>query len=54
MPTVFITSANPGNGGNLGGLSGADAICQRAAADVGFGGKTWRAFLSVAKGQSNR
>src|SRR5687768_1620379 len=36
-----------GFGGDLGGLAGADAICQTAAANVGFGGKTWRAFLSV-------
>jgi hypothetical protein len=42
--------ANLGFGGNLGGLAGADAICQQAAADVGFGGKTWRAFLSVTDG----
>jgi hypothetical protein len=36
-----------GFGGNLGGLAGADAICQTAAAAVGGGNKTWRAFLSV-------
>ena len=36
-----------GFGGNLGGLAGADQICQTAAASVGFGAKTWRAFLSV-------
>ena len=28
----FITSSNPGKGGNLGGLAGADAHCQRLAA----------------------
>ena len=28
--TFFITSAGSGNGGNLGGLEGADAICQTA------------------------
>ncbi len=39
-----------GFGGNLGGLTGADAICQRAAADVGFGHKTWKAFLSTFNG----
>lgn len=36
-----------GFGGNLGGLTGADRICQRAAAAVGAGAKTWRAFLST-------
>jgi hypothetical protein len=54
--SFFITSlatmrlqagSQDGFGGDLGGLTGADAICQRAAADVGFGHKTWRAFLSV-------
>jgi len=44
------SASNDGFGGNLGGLAGADAICQRAAADVGFGDTTWRAFLSVAQG----
>jgi hypothetical protein len=46
--TFFATSAGSGAlGGNLGGLAGADAICQTAAENVGFGYKTWRAFLSV-------
>ena len=39
-----------GFGGDLGGLAGADAICQHAAAAVGFGHKTWRAFLSTVAG----
>jgi hypothetical protein len=42
----FITSAGSGNGANLGGLAGADAICQKLAASVGAGSKTWRAYLS--------
>lgn len=46
--TFFVTSANPGNGGNLGGLSGADAHCESLAAGVGAGGKTWRAYLSTS------
>ena len=46
--TFFVTSANPGNGGNLGGLSGADAHCELLAAGVGVGGKTWRAYLSTS------
>ncbi|HYN58707.1 MAG TPA: hypothetical protein VET87_04030, partial [Rubrivivax sp.] len=45
--SFFVTSTNPGNGGNLGGLAGADAQCQKLAAAVGAGGKTWRAYLSV-------
>ena len=43
----FITSTNPGQGGNLGGLAGADAHCQRLATAAGAGGKTWRAYLST-------
>src|SRR6476659_5433909 len=44
----FITSAGSGNGANLGGLAGADAICQRLATAVGAGSKTWRAYLSTS------
>ncbi|MFT4196062.1 hypothetical protein [Ottowia sp.] len=51
--SFFITSTNPGQGGNLGGLAGADAHCQRLATATGAGGKTWRAYLSTtaANGQ---
>ncbi len=42
----FITSANPGKGGDLGGLAGADAHCQKLAASAGAGSRTWRAYLS--------
>ena len=45
--TFFVTSAGPGKGGDLGGLAGADAHCQKLAAAVGAGGKTWRAYLST-------
>jgi hypothetical protein len=45
--SFFVTSTNPGKGGNLGGLAGADAHCQSLAAAVGAGGKTWRAYLST-------
>jgi hypothetical protein len=45
--TFFITSAGSGKGGDLGGLAGADAICQRLAQAAGAGGKTWRAYLST-------
>jgi hypothetical protein len=47
--SFFVTSANPGKGGNLGGLDGADAYCQTLAAAVGAGGKTWHAYLSTDK-----
>ncbi len=43
----FITSVNPGNGGNLGGLAGADAHCQKLASAAGAGNRTWRAYLST-------
>jgi hypothetical protein len=43
--TFFVTSTD--QSGNLGGLAGADAICQKLAADAGAGNKTWRAYLST-------
>lgn len=46
--SFFVTSSNPGKGGNLGGLAGADAHCQSLAAAVGAAGKTWRAYLSTS------
>ena len=45
--TFFVTSAGPGNGGDLGGLDGADRHCQTLAQAAGAGGKTWRAYLST-------
>jgi hypothetical protein len=45
--SFFVTSAGPGNGANLGGLAGADAHCQKLAAAVGAGNRTWRAYLST-------
>ncbi len=44
----FITSANPGKGGDLGGLAGADAHCQKLASAAGGGNRTWRAYLSAS------
>jgi hypothetical protein len=44
--TFFVTSAGPGKGGDLGGLTGADAHCQALATAIGAGSKTWRAYLS--------
>ena len=44
----FVTSNGIGNGGNLGGLAGADNHCQTLAQAAGFGApKTWRAYLST-------
>jgi hypothetical protein len=45
--SFFVTSAGSGDGANLGGLNGADAICQKLAAAAGAGNKTWRAYLST-------
>ena len=41
--TFFVTSVGSGDGANLGGLAGADAICQKLATGVGAGARTWRA-----------
>jgi hypothetical protein len=45
--SFFVTSAGIGNGGNLGGLAGADNHCQTLAQGAGAGAKTWRAYLST-------
>ncbi|WP_332685214.1 hypothetical protein [Bosea sp. (in: a-proteobacteria)] len=45
--SFFVTSTGSGKGADLGGLEGADAICQRLAQAAGAGGKTWRAYLST-------
>ncbi len=45
--TFFVTSANPGKGGDLGGLEGADRHCQSLAQAAGAGHRTWRAYLST-------
>ena len=45
--TFFVTSSGLGDGGNLGGIKGADAHCQALARSAGAGAKTWRAYLSV-------
>jgi hypothetical protein len=45
--TFFITSANPGKAGDLGGLAGADAWCEKLASAAGVGGRNWRAYLST-------
>lgn len=45
--SFFVTSAGPGKGGDLGGLAGADAHCQKLAGAAGAGGRSWRAYLSA-------
>ena len=45
--TFFVTSVGIGKGGDLGGLAGADAHCQRLATAVGAGNRTWHAYLST-------
>src|SRR5258708_4293121 len=45
--SFFLTSNGIGNGGNLGGLAGADNYCQTLAQAAGAGAKTWRAYLST-------
>lgn len=46
--SFFITSANPGNGADLGGIAGADKYCAVLAQAAGVQGKTWRAYLSTS------
>ena len=45
--TFFVTSTGPGNGGDLGGLEGADRHCQKLATAAGAGERTWHAYLST-------
>jgi len=45
--SFFVTSSGLGKGGDLGGLAGADAQCQRLAQAAGAGNKTWHAYLST-------
>lgn len=46
--SFFITSSNPGNGADFGGLAGADAHCQLLASNVGSE-KNWAAYLSSSE-----
>lgn len=45
--SFFVTSAGSGQGADLGGLAGADKICQTLAQGAGAGSKTWHAYLST-------
>jgi hypothetical protein len=50
--TGFFVSSATSVTGNLGGLAGADATCQRLATAAGHDG-TWRAYLSVERDPAN-
>lgn len=53
-PTMgFFVSSAKSKTGNLGGLSGADSICQKLATAAGLGNKTWRAYLSAERDPDN-
>jgi len=45
--SFFVTSAGSGKGADLGGLAGADRLCQELATAAGAGKKQWRAYLST-------
>jgi hypothetical protein len=45
--SFFVASAGPGKGADLGGLAGADRICQTLATAAGST-KTWHAYLSAS------
>jgi hypothetical protein len=48
--SFFVTSEGGGKGADLGGLAGADALCQRlagASGQQGASSKTWHAYLST-------
>jgi hypothetical protein len=45
--TFFVTSAGSGKGADLGGIDGADKICQSLGQAAGAGALTWRAYLST-------
>jgi hypothetical protein len=45
--SFFVTSAGSGKGADLGGLAGADRICQELAQAIGAGKRIWHAYLST-------
>src|SRR6187431_2491177 len=45
--SFFVTSVPKGDGGNYGGLAGADAHCQMLAQAAGRGNVKWVAYLST-------
>jgi len=48
--SFFLASRGSGDGGNFGGIAGADALCETlaAATDPALAAKTWRAYLSTS------
>jgi Protein of unknown function (DUF1554) len=52
-PMSFFVTSQSSVTGNLGGIAGADATCQRLAESVGQGNRFWRAYLSVERDPSN-
>lgn len=48
--SFFVTSRGNPQGGDFGGIAGADAFCQTLAAEspLNVGNKTWRAYLSTS------
>jgi hypothetical protein len=48
--SFFLASRGSGDGGNFGGIAGADALCETLAAeaDPALAAKTWRAYLSTS------
>lgn len=51
--TSFFVSSTGSKTANLGGLRGADKICQQLASAVGLGNKTWHAYLSAEHDPDN-
>jgi len=50
--SFFVTSTGSKTA-NLGGLRGADQICQKLASAVGLGDKSWHAYLSAERDPDN-
>lgn len=46
-PGFFVTSATPSGSGDLGGIAGADQVCQQLAKATGAANRMWRAYLST-------
>ena len=51
--SFFVSSVNPGKGGDLGGLAGADAHCQALAKAAGSTSTNWAAYLSTTEPGGN-
>ncbi len=51
--SFFVTSTNPGKGGDLGGLEGADAYCAGLAKSAGSTKTGWHAYLSATAPNGN-